>query len=284
MQDSISSVLRMWPHSAGHAERFVNAYLGSLGYALENVAPLGGKDGGRDLQSFDGSLVVACYFPIKEYMPYEKIKKKFMADVKSAHEHSAESFIFVTGQILQLAEKRKLTKLSPIADTKVYDCLDILNKVCAPESGYLRAELGFPDDKASPEKDFFRRLYKKISFTHLIKLILDSAPPRKYSKGFIAFFDSIDEFRRSAFPQVLGPELEKAFYKWDEAARKFEGHLNDPDRFDTIDAPLGYAITKMPYPELQRVSAEVNVVFQSLHQETIALARLVAEKHKIPSS
>jgi len=101
------------------------------------VAPLGGQDGGRDLQSHDGTLRVACYFPVKEFRPYEDIEAKFLSDMKKAQKGGAKSFTFVTGQVLQLAEKVKLKALSFTKDTTVYDCTDILSVVSMPEAGFL---------------------------------------------------------------------------------------------------------------------------------------------------
>ena len=282
MQNSISSVLQMWLLGSPKAEIFTNLYLSSLGYErLQNIAPLGGPDGGRDLESLDGTVVVACYFPVKKLASFKKIQSKFMSDMKKAHACGAEKFIFVTGQILQQADKRKLIKLSAIHSTEIHDCTDISNKVAAPESGYLRAELGFPDNKESPEKDFFRRLYKIVDFPKLIELFHISLPPRKFPSGFISFFDSVEKFNCSAEPGLLGKQLKTAFCNWSKAVEEFEHQINDPDRFDNVDAQRSYVLIKMPYVTSQRIGAEIKAAFTNLHQETNALTRLAAEKHRI---
>lgn len=226
-------------------------------------------------------MIDACYFPINKLESLKKIKSKFIADMKKAHQNGAEKFIFVTGQILQLAEKHKLIRLSTVAETEIHDCTDISNKVAAPESGYLRAELGFADNKESPEKDFFRRLYKIVDFPHLIDLFHISLSPKKFPSDFIAFFDSVEKFNRSAEPALLGKQLKNAFCNWTKAVEEFDQQINDPDHFDSVDAQRGYELIKMPYLTSQRIGAEIKAAFTALHQKTNRLTCLVAEKHRI---
>ncbi|WP_146023277.1 hypothetical protein [Pseudomonas sp. GW456-12-10-14-LB2] len=164
MRSDIQSKLRLWSDGAGKAEVFVNAFLSSLGVypPLTNVAPLGGPDGGRDLQSADGTLRVACYFPTKEYKSFSEIEAKFLKDLNKVSRADVTAFVFVTGQLMQLADKEKLKFQSPISKTAVYDCGDILSAVSAPQAGFLRALLGFPDKESMPSKPRFEGVLSSI--------------------------------------------------------------------------------------------------------------------------
>lgn len=275
-------MLRMWPHSAQKAEVFVNAFLSSLGYPrLENVAPLGGKDGGRDLQSHDGSLIVACYFPVKRYRPYEDIEAKFLSDMEKAQKVGAIRFTFVTGQVLQLAEKVKLKARSFTKDTDVFDCNDILNVVCAPEAGFLRAELGFHDKNSSYDHDFFEALFATVSFSNLIHLFNDSLEPKIFPSGFFELFDTLEIFNRTAQPDLLSQDLKEAYVIWVDAVYRFHEQLLGIDQFDYVFENQTFVMKRIPYPQFQGVCNEVSAAFVSLTQGTTQLAGLVAEKLRI---
>lgn len=283
MQDSIASVLRMWPHSAGKAEIFVTAFLSYIGYPrLENVSPLGGRDGGRDLQSLDGTLRVACYFPVKTLKPYEDIEAKFLSDMDKAQKGGAESFTFVTGQLLQLADKVKLKKLSFTKDTSVFDCADILNAVSAPEAGFLRAELGFPDRKTSNDHDFFETLFSTVSFRKLIYLFHESYEPKIFPGGFFAFFDDLNVFRMTAQPDLLSKDFKRAYSSWRNAVDSFHEQLLGLEQFDYRSENQTLTMKRVPYSEFQSISDAVSSAFKNLIECTMELAKLVEEKLRLP--
>lgn len=282
MQESIASMLRMWPHSAGKSEIFVNAFLSSIGYPrLENVAPLGGRDGGRDLQSLDGTLRVACYFPVKEFKPYEAIEAKFLIDMEKAKEGGAERFTFVTGQILQLAEKVKLKGLSFTKDTTIYDCNDILNVVSAPEAGFLRAELGFPDKKSSYDHEFFENLFSTVSFGKLMHLFNESIEPKIFPSGFFELFDNLDIFNRTAQPDLLSEDLKTAYVSWVDAVYSFHQQLLGLEQFDYVFENKTFVMKRVPAAQFQVIYDAVNTAFADLTRGTMGLANLVAEKLRI---
>ncbi len=283
MQNSITSVLRMWPHSSGKSEVFVTAFLSSIGYPrLENVAPLGGRDDGRDLQSLDGSLRVACYFPVKEFKPYEAIEAKFLSDMNKAHKAGAERFTFVTGQMLQLAEKVKLRGLSFITDTTVYDCNDILNVVSAPEASFLRAELGFPDKKSSYDHEFFETLFSTVSFSTLIHLYNQSMEPKIFPSGFIELFDNLDIFNQTAQPKLLSEDLKMAYVGWVDSVYSFQHQLLGLDQFDYVFENETFLMKNVPSAQFQGIYDTVNTAFADLAKGTMGLADIVAEKLRIP--
>ncbi|OLS60555.1 hypothetical protein [Pseudomonas putida] len=283
MQNSIASVLRMWPYSAGRAEVFVNALLSYVGYPrLENVAPLGGRDGGRDLQSLDGTLRVACYFPIKEFKPYDEIEAKFLSDMEKAQKGGAESFTFVTGQVLQLAEKLKLKNFSFTKDTSIYDCNDILNVVSAPEAGFLRAELGFPDTKKSHDQDFFEILFSTVIFSKLIHLFNQSSEPKIFPSGFFEIFDALNIFRQTAQPGLLSDDLKNVYLNWGGAVDGFHLQLLELDQFDYRYENHTLIMKSFPYDEFQGVSDAVNTAFSDLVEYTMELAKFVEEKLRLP--
>lgn len=276
MQNSIASVLRMWPYSAGKSEIFVTAFLSYIGHPrLENVAPLGGRDGGRDLQSLDGTLRVACYFPIKEFKPYDEIEAKFLSDMEKARKGGAESFTFVTGQMLQLAEKLNLKKLSFTKDTAIYDCNDILNVVSAPEAGFLRAELGFPEIKKSHDQDFFETLFSTVSFSQLIHLFSESSEPKIFPSGFFELFDNLDIFRRTAQPGLLSEDLKNAYLSWGNAVDSFHQQLLGLEQFDYRYENQTFVMKPVPYAEYQGISDAVSTTFSDLAECTMELAKLV---------
>lgn len=283
MHNSIASVLRMWPYSAGKAEVFVNAFLSYIEYPrLENVAPLGGRDGGRDLQSLDGALRVACYFPIKEFKPYDEIEAKFLSDMEKARKGGAESFTFVTGQMLQRAEKLKLKELSFTKDTTIYDCNDILSVVSAPEAGFLRAELGFPEIKKSHDQDFFKALFSTVSFSKLIHLFNESIEPKIFPYGFLEVFDNLNIFRRTAQPGLLSDELKNAYLSWESALDGFHQQLLGLEQFDYRDTNQTFVMKRVPYAEFQGISDAVNTAFSDLAEYTMELAKLVEGKLRLP--
>ncbi|VVP61708.1 hypothetical protein PS874_06334 [Pseudomonas fluorescens] len=283
MQNSIVSMLRMWPHSAGKAEVFVTAFLSSLGYPrLENVAPLGGRDGGRDLQSLDGTLRVACYFPVKEFKPYEQIEAKFLSDMEKAQKGGAERFTFVTGQMLQLAEKVKLKALSFTKNTTVYDCNDILNAVSAPGAGFLRAELGFIEEKKrSYDHEFFEGLFTTVSFSNLIHLCNESLEPKIFPSGFFELFDTLEFFNRTAQPDLLSRDLTEAYVAWVSAVYCFHEQLLGLDQFDYVFHNKTFVMKRVPSAQFQEIYDAVSTAFVGLTQGTMGLANLVAEKLQI---
>lgn len=282
MKKSIASILRMWPHSAGKAEVFVNELLSSLGYRLENVSPLGGRDGGRDLQSHDGHLRVACYFPIKEFKPYSEIAQKFMNDMKKAEKGGAKKFIFVTGQILQLSEKQQLKKACSIEGVEIFDCNDILSVVCKPESGFLRAELGFPDKDNSYDYEFFNRLYDMVSFIKLISLFNDSLVPKVFPCDFSDIFDALNTFNCTAQPSLLSQEFNESYISWMDAFHDFYEQVFLLDRFSYIHANQTFVMKRIPPSQFQDVCEQVSSAFSKSAEETVQLAGVVAEKLKIP--
>ena len=283
MHNSIASVLRMWPYSAGKAEVFVTAFLSYIEYPrLENVAPLGGRDGGRDLQSLDGTLRVACYFPIKEFKPYDEIEAKFLSDMEKARKGGAESFTFVTGQMLQRAEKLKLKELSFTKDTTIYDCNDILSVVSAPEAGFLRAELGFPEIKKSHDQDFFKALFSTVNFSKLIHLFNESLEPKIFPYGFLEVFDNLIIFRRTAQPGLLSDELKNAYLSWGSALDGFHEQLLGLEQFDYRDENQTFVMKRVPYAEFQGISDAVSTAFSDLAEYTMELAKLVEGKLRLP--
>lgn len=189
-----------------------------MGYFRSSLV---GRDNGRDLQSHDRTLRVACYFPIKEFKPYEKVEIKFLSDMKKAQEGGSECFIFVTGQILQLAEKMNLQRLSLINDTKIFDCNDIMSVVSTPEAGFLRAELGFRETRISHDQAFFEKLFSTVSFSRLIHLLNESLEPKIFTYGFIDIFDTLEVFSKTAQPEFLSKDLKNAFLNWRDAVDVF---------------------------------------------------------------
>lgn len=107
MQSSILSVLRMWPNGQTKSEIFTAMYLASIGYPkLRNMSPLGGRDGGRDLESLDGEHYVACYFPMQEQMNFESIKGKFISDLEKAKEIELLSLRFSLVKLFKISKKK----------------------------------------------------------------------------------------------------------------------------------------------------------------------------------
>lgn len=280
MRGDIQSKLRLWPESAGKAELFVNSFLSTLGIypPLINVAPLGGPDKGRDLQSTDGSLRVACFFPVKEYKSYKEIEVKFLSDMNKAEKGGASQFVFVTGQLMQLADKNKLKEQSLISNTTVYDCGDILNAVSAPGAGFLRAALGFPDEESSFEHDFFETLFGLVSFKKLIHLLNESLEPRIYPHAFFEIFDNLDIFNLTAQPGLLSPDLREAFKSWADSVDVFCFHLLKRDLFDYVYANQTFVMKQLPPKQYQVVYSEVSAAFSSMSSHTLQLARLVEKR------
>ncbi|MCP1518891.1 hypothetical protein J2Y74_003201 [Pseudomonas migulae] len=283
MEKSISSVLRMWPYSAGKSEIFVNSLLSSIGTypALENVSPLGGRDGGRDLQSDDGYFRVACYFPVKEFKPYSDIELKFLGDMSKAAKGGAKHFTFVTGQILQLSEKKSLISRSSVPKTVIYDCTDILSLVSAPDAGFLRAELGFSEKIKSHDDEFFSELYRQVSFRKLINLFNDSIAPKLFPNGFFEIFDGLDYFNQTAQPKLLSRQFKIVFDAWEDSVGEFRNDLLYRDQFESTPDSRRLRLKQMDYVQFERVSKEVNLSFDSMVENTLSLARTAEEKLKL---
>lgn len=282
MRNSISSVLRMWPFGVLQSEIFVNAFLSYVGYPrLVNVAPLGGRDDGRDLQSLDGILRVACYFPIKEYRPYEDIKRKYLSDLNKAERAKAQKFSFVTGQVLQLAEKETLLGLSYTRQTEIFGCSDILNIVSAPGAAHLRAELGFPEVNESHDHAFFTSLYSIVSFKNLIYLFEESLPPRIFPMGFFEIFDTLAIFDRTAQPELLTEEMHTAYRNWTSRVYDFSHHLLDLENFEAIFNNRTLVMKKVSQEEYKIISAVMNETFNALWQETNSFVTTISRSLRI---
>lgn len=283
MRGDIQSKLRLWPDGAGKAEVFVNSFLSSLGVypPLTNVAPLGGPDRGRDLQSTDGVLRVACYFPVKEYKSFSEIEAKFLSDMNKAKQGGATQFVFVTGQLMQLADKEKLKAQSLMPNTSVYDCGDILNAVSAPQAGFLRAALGFPDKESSFEHDFFETLFGLVSFKKLVHLLNESLEPRIYPHAFFEIFDNLDIFNLTAQPGLLSQDLRDAFTGWADAVDGFCFHLLKRDLFDYVYANQTFVMKRLPSAQYEAVFPQVSEAFSSMGDQTLQLARLVEQRLRI---
>lgn len=215
MQSSILSVLRMWPNGQTKSEIFTAMYLASIGYPkLRNMSPLGGRDGGRDLESLDGEHYIACYFPMQEQMNFESIKGKFISDLEKAKRNRASEFTFFTGQTIQNQQKENLKKFGGDVGIKIISGDEIAAHVCRIENGALRAELGFVDRvQASPDEVFSRNLFSKVNFESLIEAINESIPPNTFSGYFLSFFDDFESVRQAAQPSLLSPKLERALFQ-----------------------------------------------------------------------
>lgn len=284
MDEGLLSTLRMWPFQSGKSEAFVNAFLSYLGTypPLENVAPLGGKDGGRDLQSADGQFRVACYFPIKEHKPYTEIKNKFISDMNKAKEGGAENFIFVTGQALQLAEKKELEKLSLIPKTTVYCCYDIITHISRPDAGFLRAELGFASKTPSYDETFSRDLYSAIGFKSLILLINESIPPKIFPYRFIHIFDGVSQLYITAQPRLLSEKLREPYDRWRKSVAKFEEILLHSDKYDyKADQFVMRQLKADEYRDFYQAASEA---FSEFTERTLDLARAIEDQCHLPLS
>ncbi|AXL70883.1 hypothetical protein QOT74_14045 [Pseudomonas aeruginosa] len=189
MQSSILSVLRMWPNGQTKSEILTGMYLASIGYPkLRNISHLGGRDGGRDLESLDGEHYVACYFPMQEQMNFESIKDKFKSDLEKAKRNRASGFTFFTGQIIQNHQKENLKKFSGDIEVRIISGDEIAAHVCRVENSALRAELGFVERaQTSPDEVFSRNLFSRVNFESLIKAISESIPPNTFSGYFLGF-------------------------------------------------------------------------------------------------
>lgn len=256
MRNDIQSKLRLWPDGFGNAEVFVNAFLSSLEVypPLTNVAPLGGPDGGRDLQNTDGTLRVACYFPTKEYKSFTEIEAKFLSDMRKASQGGATQFVFVTGQLMQLADKERLRIKSLIPKTAVYDCSDILSVVSAPKAGYLRALLGFPDREPEQRKPKFEGVlssiedYKKLSDfigeneegIVFLDLTMDDEnfqgstdEPNPYFVAYEECFEDLEEGEKPSYFKCVGTEfsvhishvLGSCFFYWQRGFYRLRGYF-----------------------------------------------------------
>ncbi|AZD30240.1 hypothetical protein [Pseudomonas chlororaphis] len=256
MRRDIQSKLRLWSDGAGNAEVFVNSFLSSLGVypPLTNVAPLGGPDGGRDLQSADGTLRVACYFPIKEYKSFKEIEAKFLSDMGKANQGGATQFVFVTGQLMQLADKEKLKVQSLIPKTAVYDCSDIVNVVSAPQAGFLRGLLGFPDNETGQCKPKFEGVlssvddYKELSNfiganeegIVFLNLTMDDSSfqgsieePNPYFVAYEECFEELEEGEKPSCYKCTGTEfsvhishvLGSCFFYWQRGFFRLRGYF-----------------------------------------------------------
>ncbi len=234
------------------------------------------------MQSHDGSLRVACYFPVKEFKPYEDVEAKFLSDMVKAQRGGAERFIFVTGQMLQLADKERLKAQSFTSHTVIYDCNDIVSVVSAPGAGFLRAELGFPERENSYDHDFFKSLFATVSFSNLIHLFNESLEPKIYPSGFFELFDTLDIFNRTAQPSLLRQDFNEVYVNWVNAVYSFHDQLLGRDQFEYVTENRTFVMKRLPFAQYQVVYEEVGAAFSALTQRTMQLANFVAEKLQIP--
>lgn len=282
MDSGLLSVLRMWPFQSGKAEAFVNAFLSNLGThpPLENVAPLGGRDGGRDLQSTDGYFRVACYFPIKEYKPYAEIKDKFISDMNKAKNGGAKHFTFVTGQALQLTEKSELKGLSLIPATTIYCCYDIISHISKPEAGFLRAELGFPSKSQTHDESFSRDLYNAIGFKDLILIINESISPKIFPYRLINVADGISHFDMTAQPRLLSAGLREPYYRWRDAYSEFEEILLHSGNYEYKSN--NFVMRQLSRDEYLDFYQAASNAFDDFARSTLDLARKIEELCHLP--
>src|SRR4051812_25296732 len=109
--------LRDWTGDQKASERLAAQLLRGDGYKdIDPSHPLGGPDSGRDARlTKDGKRwAMAVHFARAE-VTFAASRKKFRADLKSALKHKPDGFVFVTNQVLTVAERAKLARDSGVA-------------------------------------------------------------------------------------------------------------------------------------------------------------------------
>ncbi|MEN1834282.1 hypothetical protein PflCFBP13510_19615 [Pseudomonas fluorescens] len=289
-RQSITSLLTMWHLGNVKAELFTNMYLASVGYGgFKNRSPLGGPDGGRDLENESDRHFVACYFPTMEQKSFSSIQKKYNSDIDKALAKGARHFTFVTGQILQDKQKKTLESYSSKIKSKVISGDDIAAHVCKPENSHLRQELGIvTDHQFSNDKIFCKNLYKEINFRALIEAANSCIPPISFSGYFVQFFDDLARFQETAEPSLLSDTLKGFYYSWLEAIS-----VVDEEIFDSYDyfyaAPtqtfnlhrLGDRVKGLPTSEFTKISDVKKAGFKNFTDATLALIHHIRDEHRL---
>lgn len=202
--------------------------------------------------------------------------------MKEAQEGGAECFIFVTGQILQLAEKMNLKRLSLINDTKIFDCNDIMSVVSTLEVGFLRAELGFRETRISHDQAFFEKLFSTVSFSRLIHLLNESLEPKIFPYGFIDIFDTLEVFSKTAQPELLSKDLKNAFLNWRDAVDVFCLQLLGLEQFDYKDNNDTLVMKRVPSGKYQSIFDAMMTAYSDMATHTVELAKLAEKRLRVP--
>src|SRR5260221_10118655 len=91
-----------WSKGQKPSERLAALVLASENFnSIDPSHPLGGKDGLKDIICIKNKIkyIVGTYFPRGQHT-FNKIKNKFLDDIKGVAKNKASGFIFVTNQEL----------------------------------------------------------------------------------------------------------------------------------------------------------------------------------------
>ncbi|MDQ7966427.1 hypothetical protein RDI61_20600 [Pseudomonas plecoglossicida] len=287
-RQSITSLLSMWRFGNFKAELFSAMYLASIGYkGYKNISPLGGPDDGRDLEDVSGKNFVACYFPTMEQESFSSIRRKYNSDIEKALGKGAQSFVFITGQVLQDRQKKILESYSSDIASKVISGDEIAAHICRPENAHLREELGFFAERPiSNDKNFCKSLYNSIDFQSLIEAANSCIPPISFSGYFVQFYDDLARFQETAEPSLLSDALKVKYFSWLDAISLLDEEVFDSEHY-FYAAPtrtfnlhrLGDRLEGLPTREFTKISNIKKAAFKDFTDTTLALIHHARDEH-----
>lgn len=188
--------LLAWDKGQSPTERLAGVLLNAEGYeSIDPSHPLGGKDGGKDLQmTKDGLLLIgAVYFP-RGQQSFTEIKNKFKEDLKGVAQNNKQGIVFFTNQELRLSERNELQHIGSDKVVEIYHLERITLLLNTPSNYGIRTE--FLDIDMTNEE--LVALYAQRDAQHLAQLSALSDRLENISTdlgGYVSGGDSFPEFK-----------------------------------------------------------------------------------------
>lgn len=296
MPQQIIDILQCWRYGSEKSEIFSNMLVSSVyGVKFENIAPFGGSDGGRDIQSEDGSIYVACYYPTSHKSLYD-IKNKFLSDFdKVVANRSVKEFVFVTGQHTSDAQKNELIQLAlsrASIKIKIICATDIASHLMNKSNKVLLDQI-YPYNDYLEISNFDRAtlisLLRDVNLINMVDIYNeDDMAPNWFSGKYINIFSSIKRFNCLLQHTQLSVELKRIYSSWIYGVFEFEAMLvnefeysDHHQMFRRIREPNDPILGYLPHNQLEEITSRINGIHQDFLYKTVDLINYAVERHRI---